>query len=177
MKGKRSIQVKAAFLLTVFSLNTLVGFACSVGLRMGFNESHPGKKEGKVHIHKDGKKHVHQPVTEKNHPGKDEGKVHIHKDGKKHVRKPATGNDHHAKASNTSKKDDCCKEKVVKLQTADKNFQYAKININAPVYIVPSTYSASATFRIVKPYLQEYTACHFHPPPRDIRIEIQSFQI
>lgn len=135
----------------VFSLNTLVGFACSVGLKMGYNTPHHGKEaEAKVHIHKDGKKHVHKSVALK---------------------------DHHAKASKPSKKDDCCKEKVIKLQTEDKNFQYAKTNISTPVYIVPSNYLASVSLNIVQPNLQEYIACHFHPPPQDIRIAIQSFQI
>ncbi|TAJ47387.1 MAG: hypothetical protein EPO58_15935 [Chitinophagaceae bacterium] len=151
MKGNRSIQIKAAFLLMVFSLNTLVGFACSVGLKMGFNTPHHGKEA--------------------------EAKVHIHKDGKKHVHKSDAVKDHHAKTANTSKKDDCCKEKVVKLQTEDKNFQYAKTNTSAPVYIVPGNFLTSLSFKIVQPNLPEYIACQFHPPPRDIRIAIQSFQI
>ncbi len=37
MKKNKSIQFKAAFLLIVFSLNTIIGFACAVGLDMGFN--------------------------------------------------------------------------------------------------------------------------------------------
>lgn len=40
MKSIKTIQLKAAFLLVVFSLNMLVGFACSVGMDMGFNTHH-----------------------------------------------------------------------------------------------------------------------------------------
>jgi hypothetical protein len=40
MNRKRSIQLKAAFLLIAFSLNTVIGFACAVGLDMGFNSHH-----------------------------------------------------------------------------------------------------------------------------------------
>ena len=34
------IQLKAALLLLVFGLNTIIGFACAVGVDMGFNTSH-----------------------------------------------------------------------------------------------------------------------------------------
>ena len=40
MKRKKSIQLKAAFLLIAFSLNMIIGFACSVGIDMGFNSHH-----------------------------------------------------------------------------------------------------------------------------------------
>jgi len=40
MKRKKSIQFKALFLLIVFSLNTVIGFACAVGIDMGFNSPH-----------------------------------------------------------------------------------------------------------------------------------------
>lgn len=36
MKSTISIKIKAAFLLVVFALNTVVGFACSLGVDMGF---------------------------------------------------------------------------------------------------------------------------------------------
>ena len=42
MKKNSSIQLKAAFLLIVFALNTVLGFACSMGLDMGYNKSHHG---------------------------------------------------------------------------------------------------------------------------------------
>lgn len=54
MKRSRTIQLKAIFLLAVFTLNTLVGFACAVGLDMGFNSKHHHHKEGTVvHHHED----------------------------------------------------------------------------------------------------------------------------
>ncbi len=148
----RSIQLKAVFLLIVFSLNTVVGFACSMGVNMGFNTSHLNGDTAKpsVHIHKDGKKHEHKPGT---------GKKHSHKH-------PETN----------SKKDDCCKEKVVKLQTSDKALIYARSNIHTSAFIV-SYFFQYSLFNTVEWVPQKYIACHFHPPPRDIRIDIQSFQI
>ncbi len=40
MKRAISIKIKAAFLLIVFALNTVVGFACAMGVDMGFNHNH-----------------------------------------------------------------------------------------------------------------------------------------
>lgn len=148
MISNRSIQLKAAFLLVVFSLNTLVGFACTMGLNMGFNSNHHKEEAVKVQIH-------------------------THKDGKKHEHK----NPQHSHKESSNKKDDCCKEKVVKLQIADKNLDYSQIVINQPVINLPDIFYQVPVFRIVKGNVQEFIACHFHPPPRDIRVDIQSFQI
>lgn len=40
MHNKFTIQLKAAFLLVVFSLNSIMGFGCSIGLKLGYNRSH-----------------------------------------------------------------------------------------------------------------------------------------
>ncbi|MET3115756.1 hypothetical protein AAKU52_003513 [Pedobacter sp. CG_S7] len=40
MKIRSSVQFKAAFLTMVFLMNTMVGFACIVGMNMGFNGDH-----------------------------------------------------------------------------------------------------------------------------------------
>lgn len=52
MKRNLSIQLKAAFLLLIFSLNIVVGFACAIGIDMGFNSSHH-HDENKVMAHHD----------------------------------------------------------------------------------------------------------------------------
>lgn len=60
MNKTLSIQLKGAFLLIIFTLNMIVGFACAIGVDMGFNsEHHDEKVTGKVHVHADGKKHHH----------------------------------------------------------------------------------------------------------------------
>jgi hypothetical protein len=153
MNSNRSIQFKAAFLLAVFGMNTLVGFACSMGADMGFNITHHKEEAVKVqiHIHKDGTKHEHKQV-------------------------PAKKQQHSPKEA-TDKKDDCCKEKVVKLQIADKNLDYSQTVINQPVIYLPAIFYQLLLFKIVKGNVQAFIACQFHPPPRDIRIDIQSFQI
>jgi hypothetical protein len=61
MPTKRKYKIIASFLLTIFSVNTVVGFACSVGIDMGFNSKHHHDEESTeavVHIHADGKKHI-----------------------------------------------------------------------------------------------------------------------
>lgn len=150
MKATTAIRYKAAFLLTVFALNTLVGFACTMGVDMGFNTSHHGQQE--------------------------KGQVHIHKDGKKHLHKPGTDKHHHNSKQTESKTDGCCKDKVVKLQTADKNLQYAQTVITVPEYTI-SAFFQPAIFNPVKRVSQKFIDYFFHPPPRDIRVSIQSFQI
>ena len=151
MKTPKSIQFKAAFLLVVFALNTLVGFACSVGLDMGFNTTHHKNEAAKpsVHIHKDGKKHIH---------GADRNK-----------------SNHHTKKAGTGK-DDCCKGRVVTLQIADKNIDHTTIVVNVPAFNIPSLF-AQPFYNQVSGISQEYIARHFHPPPRNILIAIQRFQI
>lgn len=137
----RHIQCKAAVLLVVFSLNTWVGFACSMGIEMGFNSPHHATEitKAQVHIHKDGKKHEH-------------------KDG-------------------SDKKDDCCNGKVIKLQIADKNLDHSQTLINTPVLFLSGTFYRIPVYDIIKGKTQTYFASQFHPPPRDIRIAIRSFQI
>jgi hypothetical protein len=51
MKLSRTIQLKAVFLLAVFTLNTMVGFACAVGLDMGFNSKHHHHKDDTITHH------------------------------------------------------------------------------------------------------------------------------
>ena len=93
MNRNLSIQIKAAFLLLVFGLSTVVGFACAIGIDMGFNSSHHHDEvASKVHVHADGKKQHHQDKV----------------------------SNHHDDNEDTSQKDDCCNGKVVKISQADK---------------------------------------------------------
>lgn len=51
MKRTRTIQIKAVFLLVVFALNTMVGFACAVGMEFISHHHHD-------HHHKASDKHA-----------------------------------------------------------------------------------------------------------------------
>lgn len=201
MKKNRSIQLKAAFLLIVFSLNTIVGFACSLGLDMGYNSKHHGEEtatEAVVHIHKDGKKHIHykKKKNSNNDNSHQQGEekatkavVHLHKDGKRHIhyeKKESHSHDKsdtHDEANNAEKskkdKDNCCTDKVMNFQQTDKLIPNS-VNIIHPVFstsfVAPyydiTLLSHKNVVRDIKLFVRNH-----HPPIPDIRIAIQSFQI
>jgi len=143
MQKNTSIRLKAAVLLLIFALNTVVGFACSIGVNMGFNKHH--HDEPVVHIHADGKRHHHHK------------KQHNHNHGK----------------------ENCCNDSVIKFQQVDKHLASA-----APTLPDAAAMAAlvSAVFKIDIPIASEIAYServirYYHPPPPDIRVFIQSFQI
>lgn len=156
MNRKKSIQIKAAFLLIVFSLNTVIGFACAVGLDMGFNSHHHEEEitDIPVHVHADGKKHQHH-----------EAKSHHDEDLK----------DYHP----SNNKDNCCNDEVVKFQEVDKAIASSVTLISPVVFtsFLASFYnidilSSNSRISDIKYFVRSH-----HPPIPDIRIAIQSFQI
>ncbi|MEO8772261.1 MAG: hypothetical protein ABI402_19335 [Ferruginibacter sp.] len=149
MKKNISIKLKAAFLLIVFTMNTIIGFACAMGFNMGFNSSH----------------HHDEEATEISHHEHNNSKIH----------------DHHnevAKHSN-NKKDDCCNDKVIQIQALDKMMaQNAKYIFGCHGFAtIKSMYNSIAIFKPLSAVPQKYIIPSFHPPPPDIRVFIQSFQI
>ncbi|MEO6316215.1 MAG: hypothetical protein ABIU63_09715 [Chitinophagaceae bacterium] len=155
MKQNIAIQIKAAFLLIVFSMNTVIGFACAMGVDMGFNNKHHHDKEETaeivIHVHADGKKHQHHDKTAKHHHGSKE----------------------------ESEKGGCCNDGVVQFQSLDKNLnQHTAVVLNVPFFT-----AVISNFFIIDIAKQTSVCTHkhivqfFHPPPPDIRILIQSFQI
>ena len=147
-------KIKAAFLLTVFALNTVIAFACSVGLDMGYNKKHHHTERAENAVapsHCEAKKlneHQHNK-TVANHP-------------------------------DTPSKDDCCNKNAVELQQIDKNFsQTAKIDVSAPVLLLALQYAYNINLlhngEVTS--TQHYFVRTDHPPIPDIRVAIQSFQI
>ena len=152
MTQKISIQLKAALLLIIFSLNTIIGFACALGVDMSFNSKHHQEEQQTkiaVHVHANGQKHDHHKTVD-NHS-------------------------HGQKKSN--KKDDCCNDKVVKIQTAEKNI-VAKTMLDAPVFVAMiSSYFAINLLDIIKSFPPKNIKRFFYPPPPDILVTIQKFQV
>lgn len=158
----------------MFSLNTIVGFACAVGMKMGFNTSHHSETEvpAEVHIHADGKKHVHEKeslgVT-----------THVHEDGMKHqhdgeTAKPIPGDDSNLFAKGTG---GCCTNEVQKFQSFDKNVSVSA-GVNVPVFVaILSTFLDTDFLKGINDFPTRYKARFYYPPPPDIRIAIQRFQI
>lgn len=174
MKKNLSIQLKATFLLIVFSLSTLVGFACTVGLNMGFNEDH----------HKNDHQHPGEAYQGKSH--KHENGGHSAKGVSDHHEKPHSDDvqaGHHEKqASNTQEKtaDDCCKDEVVKFEKNDKRApQPLNFNLQAPfVAVISNTfYNIDSLASYLRTPSNKFFVRNHHPPIADTRIAIQSFLI
>ena len=167
MKTLRAIQYKALFLLITFSMNTVVGFACSMGVDMGFNSGH--------HLHGSGKHHEHADAD--NHHEHDGAKSHCHQ----HAAKSHYQSDNHNNTvSFTSQSEEnCCKDFVVGFQSMDK--------------MLTKQYSAQQKITDLSPFITIFIAeanntkgfiLHLRIPPReidysppDIRVFIQSFLI
>jgi hypothetical protein len=144
--------------LIVFLLNTIIGFACAVGMDMGFHSNHHAKEvtDIAIHVHADGKQHQHHNEV-KNH----------HKEPSNHLQKE------------TNDGDNCCHDKVMQIARQDKaiappicitypTFFTAFISSFCDIEILLSTEADSH----IKYFVQRH-----HPTIPDIRIAIQSFQI
>lgn len=151
MTTKITIKLKAALLLTVFSLNTAIGFACSAGLDMGFNSKHHHDEEiGVSNSHnQDGTRHQHDEAT------------NIHKKSK-------------------TAKDHCCNDEVIKFSQVDKAIPQSSDSWVNPSFFSPfisSFYETDVIFTSKVINNGRYFLRSYHPPITDIRIAIQSFQI
>ena len=149
MKRNISLQFKAAFLLAVFSLNTVIGFGCAMGIDMGFNSKHH---------HDDDEEEMETTVQVG-------GVIHHHHN--------EVGNHH----DEDSEKGGCCNDKVIKFQDLDKNITQNAL-ITAPEFVaILNNYFGKDILKSTVTAPQKYIVPFFHPPPPDIRVLIRSFQI
>ncbi|MEP7108477.1 MAG: hypothetical protein ABI760_10855 [Ferruginibacter sp.] len=175
------IQLKAAFLLLIFGLNTIVGFACAMGIEMGFNTSHKRGEtsEGTVHVHANGANHQHHDEANKDHPDNvSEVSVHVQVNGEKPLPHNHS-NGHHCEKKDAADKGDCCNNKVIKVLQSDKSVRQFNTIAN-PVFFtvfVSSYYNIALLFPSqVTASIKYFVRC-YHPPISDNRIAIRSFQI
>lgn len=174
MNRNLSIKLKALFLLVVFATNTAVGFACALGMDMGFNSPHHTETEQpkEVHIHDDGKKHVHEKAPT-------EVTTHVQEDGDKHQHNSEPAKQTPVAGINLLTNDNggCCTNEVQEFQYLDKNVS-VNTGINIPVFVaILSTYLDVDFSTALKNFPVNYKARFYYPPPPDIRIAIQRFQI
>ena len=179
MRQNKSIKLKAAFLLTVFALNTVVAFACSLGLNLGYNENHHSAEKlqpvasAHSHSHAPGTKpHHHNTPATHSHDG---NAKHSHDSNHSHGDNTSASHQHEKSSSN---EDDCCTDTAIKFQTEDKKLQQSQnVDIKAPVFVAflsaflgldLAPQESTSTTKFLVP--------QFYPPP-DIRIAIQSFLI
>lgn len=134
----------------VFGLNTAVGFACAIGINMGFNTSHhPDEEATEVNVHADGKKHHHE--------------------------KPAHSHDNKDK----EEKGGCCNDSVIKFSQTAKPVPQSNTMIS-PVFFtafIATYYNIDISYPSQLSGHIKYFVRSYHPPIPDIRIAIQSFQI
>ena len=148
MKQIKSIQLKAVFLLIIFGLNIVIGFACSVGFDMGFNAHHHNDETTtEVHTHAKGEKQ-HQEKA---------GHKHSHKDGNDNC-----CNDKVLKISQTEKA----------IPPTAKLLNPVFVTAFITTYYVSNTLHHSQ-LKVSKKYFES----GYDPPGSQIRIFIRSFQI
>lgn len=168
MKPLRAIQYKALFLLITFSLNTVVGFACSLGVDMGFNSDHHSHESGQQHEHADTDHH------------------HEHDGNPSHGHQHEAISNHQADDHNNivfvtfQSKENCCKDFVVGFQNMDKTMAKGSSSIQQQTltlssFIVPLIPGLNTT----KGFTQHYQIPpeEIDLPPPDIIVFIQSFLI
>lgn len=166
-------KIKAAFLLLVFSFNTIAGFACSVGFDFGQRNNH--HEPVKIHVHD--KTHSH---TSHHHNAEaNDAKVAGHS----HAAVTPTHADPAEKSKLKSKEDnDCCSDRVIMLHQSDKAIVKTQ-SYSAPANsndifkfnsLSQLTLFNSDAFVKLKPPLLRKRPLANHTA---LRIVIQSFQI
>jgi len=141
-------RFKAILLLTVFLLNTVVGFACAVGLDMSFNSTHHHEHEETEVIETKGSHH-HAGVNHHHHHQKKE--------------KDNCCNDNVIKLVQTDKS-------LSPVQDFNITPAFFIVFVSTFYNIdILASFRAKANSR--------YLVRSYHPPIPDIRIAIQSFQI
>ena len=145
-------RIKCFILFLVFSINTLAGFACSIGMNMGYNESHHQPSKEPVEAFTEHHHNHHDEV-----PQKSENKGQHHKGG-----------------------EDCCGD-ITKLNLVDKSV-VSSISLQAPIFLIafvsqfilPEVATPSLLDNTTSYSLRRSWNLHDHT---DLRIVIQSFQI
>ena len=167
MNPSKTIKYKALFLLISFSLNSVVGFACSLGVGMGFNSDHHSHGSGEQHENSDADHHQ-QHDGNNSHSHEHKAKSHHH-----------SNTDNNTVCFASQNEDNCCKDFVVGFQSMDKllakqNNTQQKISGIPPfiaIFIIEvNNTKGFATLRSVPPREVDYS-------PPDICVFIQSFLI
>ncbi len=149
--------------MIVFSCNTIIGFSCGIGMDMSFkSKDHNSKKAIKttVHVHADGKKHIHHEKSSNDNNKKSER-------NKNDVDKRSNEN-----------KETCCTSKVTKFEQLDKLVpQSIKVHDIFYTTFVSTFYANLILYSSYIDTSLKYFVRSHHPPIPDRRIAIQSFQI
>lgn len=153
MLKSRKYKIIAAFLLFVFSLNTIAGFACSIGLNIEDNTAH--HKYSKANTHSESHQHHNSSFEENAAPG----------------------------LTDATHSSDCCKNDVISFNRLDKAIVSNNLTVQVPVLLLllsPKLTFFSQNEGINGIALNAQFTCIRRGSSLqnlDIRIAIQSFQI
>ncbi|MGN6539364.1 MAG: hypothetical protein ACTHKY_01015 [Ginsengibacter sp.] len=147
MKKIKPIQQKAAFLLIAFSLNTIIGFACAIGMNMGFNSYHHEEAVAEQ------PSHHHSPLEHDDQAVKD------------HHQSKDQDNCCHDKVT-----------KISQLDKAIPQSFSTSVNFIFLYGFASAYYNIDLLNSLRSTNIRNFVRRHYPPIP-DIRIAIQSFQI
>ena len=148
MNTIKTSQYKAFFLLFVFSLSTIIGFACAAGVDMGFNKHHHEENNFAISSINKEEEHHHQQTS------------------------------HHHGDKIPSEKGGCCTNSVIEFQKLDKNTSLSSLVFFTPVFVACIYHYNRINITGIEAIASQRPVIrHYYPPPRDIRVSIQSFQI
>ena len=157
MNKTLAIQLKAAFLLFIFSLNMFVGFACSIGIVVNGSPQHAKEITKTTHTH------TH---------------THGNKDSKDHQLNGHKSHDHKKDHQNKKDKKGCCNDEVQKIQQLDKNINTIAKNLSIDnFFTITQLYYRADTKQFLIANPAKLRERFFYPPPPNILINIQRFQI
>ena len=164
--NSRPTKLKALFLLVSFSLNTVAGFACSLGIDMGYNtRSH----------------HHHHEECEDNHSSEHKEDAVCDNDHDRNLKDEHSDESQqdHSVSYKAAEDDNCCSGFVAGFQSTDKEVvekfspsyshgDYTFFEVTDSVLLEPREFHNESVR--IPPKIAD------HSPP-DIRVFIQSFQI
>ena len=171
MNTSRTIKYKALFLLLSFSLNTVVGFACSLGIDMGFNSGHHHHEHNDEE--QDKNSHSHSDGDGSSHRGK-HNYSHTYAEAQKHT--PGLENTFTIKASEDD--ENCCKDFVIGFQSLDKQLTQKSNITKFKIGVTPFFLHTTLPFKntdYIEPIRTPPKIPDYSPP--DIRVFIKSFLI
>ena len=151
MKYSSTIKINALSLLIIFSLNMLIGFACSLGVDMGYNTDHHQVASGKA---TDNIPSCHMDNS-------DSGA------SKQQSELPGTK--------------DCCSGGVIEFLKMDKNASsLSAVDVTTPVLLLAHRFSYQLELLqyFENTSLRSHQLMRSdHPPQKDVRTAIHSFLI
>jgi hypothetical protein len=176
LNKKFLIQLKAAFLLVVFSLNTISGFACAMGINMGFDSGQQPRSSARPHKSHPG----NQTAASSSLSEQANGAGQMYGEKSCHATRGQSRNEvnnHGNSAGDNSR--NCCGDKMIQFDKLDKSVVKYLIIVNPvfPDVFVSAFFDVKGLFDSRATTNIKYFVRSYHLPIPDIRVRIRSFQV